>query len=150
MKRILQLIGCAAGLMMTTSASAQQEHRNINNQYGPPNYTGGTVASPSETFALYNQTVANRSKIYRRSPAILEMYPNPAATYTRVVLDAYTTEPVTLSIVNMNGVLVRSYEYSAGASRFDIDVSSLPDGIYALQIQERGKEAQSVQLSKQR
>jgi hypothetical protein len=50
----------------------------------------------------------------------------------------------------MNGVLVRSYEYSAGTSRFDIDVSSLPDGIYALQIQERGKEAQSVQLSKQR
>jgi hypothetical protein len=149
MKRILQLIGCAAGLMIATQVGAQ-ETDNINNRYGPPNYTGGTVASPSENYSLYQHATVNRAKIYRQSVGILEVYPNPAATYTRIVLDNYTTEPTTLSIINMNGVLVRSYEYGAGSGRFDIDVSSLPDGIYALQVQERGKEAQTIQLSKLR
>jgi hypothetical protein len=50
----------------------------------------------------------------------------------------------------MNGVVVRSYEYNAGSGRFDIDISSLPDGVYAVQVQERGKTAQSIQLSKTR
>jgi hypothetical protein len=63
------------------------------------------------------------------------------------MLDGATTEPVTVSVINMNGVLVRSYEYAAGSGAFAIDVSSLPDGIYALQVQEYRKEAQSVQLS---
>jgi hypothetical protein len=134
---------------MAASAGAQ-ETNNINNRYGPPTYTGGTVASPNENYALYHQASVNRLKIHRQSAAILEVYPNPTATYTRVVLEAYATEPVTLSIISMNGVIVRSYEYSAGTGRFDIDVSALPEGIYALQVQEQGKEAQSVQLSKQR
>lgn len=136
--------------MLTLSyAATAQEYDNINNRYGPPNYTGGTVASPSETYAVYRQQTANQRSITQRyTAAILEVYPNPTPTYTRVTLAENTTQPVTVSIINMNGVLVRSYEYSAGSGRFDIDVSSLPDGLYALQVRERGKEAQSVQLSK--
>jgi hypothetical protein len=149
MKRLVQWIGCAAVLFSASFVHAQ-EGTNINNRYGPPNYTGGTVVSPSESYALYYQATVKSGSAQRRSPAILEVYPNPAASNTRIILDGIATEPVTVSVVNMNGVLVRSYEYIAGSSRFDIDVSSLPDGLYALQIQERGKEAQSVQLSKYR
>ncbi len=148
MKRLLQYAGIA---MLLTFNAAAQETDNINNRYGPPNYTGGTTPTTSESFAAYQQHNANLSRTYQRTTApILEVYPNPTATYTRIILSDVTTQPVTVSVVNLNGVLVRSYQYGAGAGRFDIDVSSLPEGLYALQIQERGKEAQSVQLSKVR
>lgn len=149
MKKALQWIGCAA-LLFAAGGLHAQEVDNINNRYGPPNYTGGSVASPSENYALYHQATVNARAINRFTVGILEVYPNPTATYTRIILNGPTTEPVTVSVINMNGVLVRSYEYGAGSGRFDIDVSSLPDGLYALQVQERGKEAQSVQLSKNR
>ena len=148
MRKMIQWVGCAALLFSAVGANAQE---NINNRYGPPNYTGGTVASPNENFAIYHQQRSSAARLIERTTAgILEVYPNPAASYTRVILDANTTEPTTVSVINMNGVLVQSLEYAAGASRFDIDVSSLPEGLYALQIQERGKEPQSIQLSKYR
>jgi hypothetical protein len=148
MKRLIQYFACAAMLTMSLAASAQ-ETDNINNRYGPPTYTGGTVATPSETFAVYQQQTANYRSVYQRNTAaIVTVYPNPSATYTRIVLAENTTQPVTVSVITLNGVLVRSYEYSAGSGRFDIDISSLPEGIYALQVQERGKTAQSIQLSK--
>jgi hypothetical protein len=134
MKRLIQYITIAA--LLSTGSAYAQETDNINNRYGPPNFTGGTVASPSETFALYNQQTSALHRTYRSTTVpILEMYPNPTATYTRILLSGATTEPVTVSVVNMNGVLVRSYEYSAGSGRFDIDVSSLAPGIYAVQVQ---------------
>jgi len=148
MKRMIQWIGCAALLLATQSVGAQE---NINNRFGPPNYTGGTVASPNENFALYQQQRSSASRVVERSTVgILEVYPNPAISYTRVILTAPTTERSTVSVVNMNGVLVSSLEYPAGAARFDIDVSALPDGLYAVQVQEQGKVPQSIQLSKYR
>jgi hypothetical protein len=148
MKRILQYFAFSAAFLAAGTTYAQ-ETDNINNRYGPPNFTGGTVETPSETFALYHQQTAALHRTYRINTVPIDVvYPNPASTYARIVLAGNTTEPVTVSVINMNGVLVRSYEYSAGAGRFDIDISSLPDGLYALQVQERGKEAQSIQLSK--
>jgi len=149
MKRMIQWIGYAV-LLLSAAGAGAQDHQNVNNKYGPPNYTGGTVASPSETFAVYNQQSANERAIDPHTMSIVEVYPNPTATYTRITLAGNTTEPVTVSIINMNGTLVRSYEYAAGSGKFYIDVSSVPDGLYALQVQEHGKEAQSVQLSKTR
>jgi hypothetical protein len=147
MKSFLLSLLCMAAAVATHS----QETDNINNRYGPPTYTGGTVASPSEIFSIYQQQYANyRAVTQRTTTAIVTVYPNPTATYTSIILAENTTEPVTVSLINMNGVLVRSYTYSAGSARFDIDISSLPDGIYALQVQERGKQAQSIQLSKVR
>lgn len=138
-------------MLCCSTAAFAQETDNINNRYGPPTYTGGTVATPSESYAIYQQQTANLRRVSQSGTVpIMEVYPNPTATYTRIFLTDNTTEPVTVSVINMNGVIVRSYEYSAGSGRFDIDVSSLPDGVYALQVQERGKTAQSVQLSKTR
>jgi hypothetical protein len=138
-------------MLLCSIVASAQETDNINNRYGPPTYTGGTVATPSESFAIYQQQTANQRRVNQRATVpIMEVYPNPTATYTRIFLMDNTTEPVTVSVINMNGVVVRSYEYSAGSGRFDIDISSLADGIYALQVQEKGKTAQSVQLFKLR
>lgn len=137
-------------MALATSAGAQEEHRNVSNAYGPPNYTGGMVASPTETYASYTREASMARRASRQTVQISQVYPNPAATYTRIFLSGATTEPVMVSIINYNGVLVQSFRYPAGAGRFDIDVSSLPDGLYALQVQEEGKEPQSIQLSKYR
>ncbi len=150
MKRLIQWIGCALILGAAPAAYAQQEHRNVNNEFGPPNYTGGVVASPSETFATYTQEAANARRAVIQTTPILQVYPNPAHTYTRIFLNGSTTEPVSVSIINHNGVMVQGFNYPAGSGRFDIDISSLPDGLYALQVQEKGKEPQSIQLSKTR
>ena len=147
MKRNILYIASAI-LLLTAGRLNAQGYDNINNRYGPPNYTGGTVASPSESFALYHQARVNARAFVPVTAAIVTVYPNPALTYTRIVLSENTTEQVTVSIINMNGVIVRGYQYPVGSRVFDLDVSSLPDGLYALQVQERGKEAQSIQLAK--
>ena len=148
MKTTIQYLLLITGLLAGQITYAQ-ETDNINNRCGPPTYTGGTVPSASESYALYRQQLANQRSITQPfTMAILTVYPNPANTNTRIILEDNTTQPVTVSVINMNGVLISSYEYGAGSNRFDIDVSSLPDGIYALQVQERGKTPQSIQLSK--
>ncbi len=148
MKRLIQWIGCAAVLGLATVASAQEGYSNVNNQFGPPTYTGGTVASPNEVYADYTWEMSRAQRANLQTAHIDQVYPNPATTYTRILLTGATTEPVTVSIINYNGVVVQSFLYPAGSGRFDIDISSLPDGLYALQVQEQGKEPQSIQLSK--
>ena len=147
MKRMLRYSALIL-LMFSAMQLSAQEYDNINNRYGPPTYTGGTVASSSENFALYHQALVNARRTAPATAVISTVYPNPALTYTRIELGGYTTEPVTVSLINLNGVVLRSYEYPVGSRVFDLDVSFLPDGIYALQVQERGKEAQSIQLAK--
>lgn len=142
MRKWIQIAGFVALALVSKAVRAQE----IVNAYGPPTYTGGTVASPNETFALYHQSRAMNRQII--SAGILEVYPNPATSNTRIVLESAPAVLTTISIFNTNGVLEGRYEFAPGASRYDLDVSFLPVGIYSLQVQEKGKEAQSVQLSK--
>jgi hypothetical protein len=143
MKNWIQMIGFVVLALISKSALAQSEV----NAYGPPRYTGGTVESPSETIALWQHNLQNSVK-ENSSPEIFQVYPNPATSTTRVVLESVPVSKTRIAIFNTNGVLVGSYQFAPGSARFDIDVSFLPTGIYSLQIQEEGKEAQSVQLSK--
>jgi hypothetical protein len=148
MNRILLSLFCSAAMAAAQSGLAQQTN-NINNRYGPPTFTGGTVQTPSESFALYHQQTANLLRTTRpASTPIASVYPNPSPDMTTVVLTNNTLEPVTITLINMNGVLMRTYRYGAGYGSFSIDVSSLPNGMYALQVQERGRQPQSIQFLK--
>lgn len=143
MKKWIQSIGIVALALISYTVQAQM----ATNEYGAPKFTGGTVASPNESFAIYHHNLQSSVKeVY--SPGIREVYPNPATISTRIVLESVPARPTTLSVFNTSGVLVGSYQFTPGTSWFDLDVSYLPQGIYSLQIQEDGKEAQSVQLSK--
>jgi len=134
--------------LLAAYRTSAQEFDNVSNKYGPPNYTGGTVMTPAENYALYNQANVDARAKQINTAAISNVYPNPSFNFTQVFLDEVTTEPVTVSIVNLNGVLVQSIEYPAGASKFYVDVSGIPVGHYALQVQERGKLPQAIQLQK--
>lgn len=143
-------IGAALLTLACLSARAQ-ETDNISNRYGPPYYSGGSVQSPSETFAAYHASaaVASNGGVLRESAFIGSITPNPARTSAALMLETGTTEPVTIYVVNMNGNIVKSYTYGAGNSSYGIDVGNLPAGLYSIQLQERGKSLQSIELVKQ-
>jgi len=125
------------------SAAAQQT--NIINQYGPPTFTGGTVQSPSESFAIYQEA----QNANYPSTDLISVYPDPARNSSSVLLAQQALKPVTLYIVNLNGTLMRTYTYDGGTSQLSFDVSDLQDGVYNIQVQEQGKSMQSVKLLKQ-
>ena len=127
------------------SASAQfNEYGNVNNQYGPPNFTGGTVNSPSESFAIYAQNTKQEELT-----VIEEVSPNPSFGTSCVLLNTVAVNPVTIYIVDLNGNIQKTYTYDGGSSRLTFDISDLKDGLYSVQVQERGKSMQSVKLLKQ-
>lgn len=124
--------------------AAAQENQNISNRYGPPTYTGGDVPSPNQRFAAYQ-------RVYRTvQPTLINtVYPNPATSSANVVLGAYAESPVDVYIINMNGDIMQSYTFNGGGNQLGFDVSSLPNGLYSVQVQERGKSMQSIKLLKQ-
>lgn len=131
--------------LLTGGVAKAQETDNIINRYGPPYYTGGTVNSPSESFAMsqrYERQAQLRTEIE-------SVYPNPTRTYAAIVLANVSREPVSIYVVNMNGVIVQSYMYSAGNRSYGFDMGNVPAGVYSIQVQERGKSMQSIELLKQ-
>lgn len=122
-----------------------QQPTNIINAYGPPTFTGGTVQSPSETFALYREAQVAEYPVTE----IVSVYPDPARTASSVLLAEQAINSVTLYVVNLNGTVVRTYTYDGGQQQLNFDVSDLQDGVYNIQVQEQGKSMQSVKLLKQ-
>lgn len=140
---IITLVTALMG-MLSVDASAQT-NTNIINQYGPPTFTGGTVSTPSESFALYQETKVAENPVTR----IRSVYPDPARTASSVILEEQPVKPVALYIFNLNGTLMKTYNYDGGNMQLNFDVSDLQDGIYNIQVQEEGKSMQSIKLLKQ-
>jgi hypothetical protein len=134
------------GIALISAFNARaQEGQNINNRYGPPNYTGGTVNSPSQYYAAYQQ----QRRQVQEATLVASVFPNPANSTASVVLGDMAISPVELYVVNMNGAIMQSHAYNAGGNRLDFDVSNLPNGLYSIQVQERGKSMQCIKLLKQ-
>lgn len=76
------------------------------------------------------------------------VYPNPAISYTNVLLSEPAQQKVYIYIVNLNGQVQQSLAFDPGGNNYFIDVSSLPAGLYSMQVQESGKRPVSLKLSK--
>ena len=63
-------------------------------------------------------------------------YPNPAADFTRIVLDVQRPGPVELSVVDLNGRLceTRMFDVLSGLQTLDLSTALLNPGVYLLQI----------------
>ncbi len=110
------------------------------------NIGGGT---PVKTLAVKKQmapqgvsTVANN---YSNS---LLVYPNPAATNTRIVLTQPAANNVYVDLVDFNGRVLRSYEYGSGTYQLDLDLGNVPAGLYSARITMNGAAEQSVKIVK--
>jgi len=66
----------------------------------------------------------------------IQMYPNPAETYTNVVLNLKEQQNVQLNLVDITGKVLRSKNYGilSGGQQLQIPTASLESGIYFVQI----------------
>lgn len=128
---------------LTFKANAQNDA--VINQYGPPTFTGGTTHTPSESFAIYQETRTKENPV----TTIESIYPDPAQNTSSLVLAEMPARPVKLYVINLNGTVVKTYSYDGGNRLLTFDVSDLQNGIYNIQVQEQGKIMQSIKLLKQ-
>ncbi|HXS35928.1 MAG TPA: DUF4394 domain-containing protein [Flavipsychrobacter sp.] len=78
----------------------------------------------------------------------LLIYPNPTSGEARIVLSNPATTTVYVDIMNMNGQVLRSYEYGVGSYNLDLDISNLPTGYYSAHVMQDGYATQNIKLIK--
>jgi len=78
----------------------------------------------------------------------LLVYPNPAVTSTRIVLTQPAVNNVYVDLVDLNGRIIRSYEYGSGSYQLDLDLGNVPTGLYSARITTSGADVQSVKIVK--
>ncbi len=79
----------------------------------------------------------------------ISVYPNPANSFVTVELQLPTSQKVELDLVNMLGQIVfaTEQEESAGISKLNINTTSLPRGIYLLNVKTpNGNQVRKVEL----
>lgn len=94
-----------------------------------------TLASGDCDFSLVNDSaaVASDSPIQEEIIAGIVIAPNPADTYTEITLTLTESTSVTTKLYTMGGLLVRNFgtvARTAGANRYNIDVSTVSTGTY--------------------
>ncbi len=70
------------------------------------------------------------------------LYPNPAISYVRIVLNEVAAEDKQVQIINQAGQLVKVARLSAGSQTIKLELSGLPKGIYAVLV--KGNSAKLV------
>ncbi len=66
----------------------------------------------------------------------------------RISLATALANPAQVSLVNMNGERLMTEFFNPGMQTLSMDVSSLPEGLYALQIEAGGVVPQSIPFIK--
>lgn len=74
------------------------------------------------------------------------LYPNPAVSLVRLVLSNAPRSAVSLEVVDLNGRLMNSRLYAPGTPEFDLDVSTLPIGLYAVRVLQDGALTDEIKL----
>ena len=105
MKRILLSAALAGGFLFSTASYAQT-----------------TAATGPETITTIADNGLND----------LLVYPNPVFSSTRIVLDQVPGSSVFIDVIDMNGVVERTFQYAPGSYQLDVDMSNLPAGLYSV------------------
>ena len=71
------------------------------------------------------------------------LYPNPASDYINVSVSDYLNSDVDWKIVDQRGVLLQQGIFNSGENNFEIDTSTLPDGLFLL-IASKGSEFRTI------
>lgn len=78
----------------------------------------------------------------------LFVYPNPAISNARIMLPFASEGKVTVSVVNMNGKVDRTYQYEPRSYQLDVDMSTLADGIYSVHVSGKGVGEHNLRIQK--
>jgi hypothetical protein len=91
----------------------------------------------SDGFILYSNTVYIKKD---DAPQHLFIYPNPFAANLSIRFGRTPTTPVTFSLYDMAGKLVKRYSEPAGAASYTINTTGIvTNGIYLLKVDVDGK-----------
>jgi hypothetical protein len=66
----------------------------------------------------------------------LLFYPNPVVSQARVLLPYASTSVVAIDVMNLQGTILASFRYAPGSQALDVDMSTLPVGIYNVRVKE--------------
>lgn len=110
-------------------------------------YHKGTAAGPSPSGSVgYGIPVKDITmrRAYTAGPSTgvnpitgtntMLVYPNPVLSNTHIILPNQPKAQVSVDIIDLNGRVARSYSYAPGTYSLDVDMSTLPSGIYSLRV----------------
>ena len=63
---------------------------------------------------------------------MISMYPNPASTVVNIETTEHLKESMTLNVVNLQGITVKTFQFEGGVNSVQLDVSSIPNGVYII------------------
>lgn len=111
----------------------------IHNEIFFNNFIDGTgeEGEEYEPLQLTRSVVSGTNEFVRKRFAIQKIYPNPAHHFTDLHFRINTADEVRLSLLDINGRLVRDLgtsSYPAGAHEVRIDLSNVSAGIYNLSV----------------
>lgn len=133
--KIKTLIMLVFGLLLMTSAYAQKAIiydgngnavNTVNNVIAPVLINADTTGALTQPMAVYTDNVYNY--VYDMA------YPNPTTGITRVTLPIVSAAEVYADVVNMNGSVMRSYQFAPGSYQLDVDLSNLAAGLYSVRV----------------
>ncbi len=78
----------------------------------------------------------------------LFVYPNPAISTARIMLPFASEGKVTVNIIDMNGTITRTYRYEPRSYQLDVDMSTLPMGVYSVRVSGKGIGEHNLRIEK--
>jgi hypothetical protein len=78
----------------------------------------------------------------------LLLYPNPVTSNARIILPAAAANNVFVDVLDMNGHILRSFEYGKGTFQLDMDMSVLPVGLYSVRVSQAGVPLENLKVVK--
>ena len=67
----------------------------------------------------------------------VQMYPNPASTFVKLLFNKSNQESFTIRVINSNGSLVRIFETTPRAEFIELNLTDLPQGLYLVNFQSK-------------
>ena len=132
MKRfILPLIlAILAGVFASPNSNAQSSTMNDDGTYYYHTYDENWRLSQIQSGYLDNN---------------LFIYPNPVVSQTRIELPYPSINRVYIQLIDLRGQIVRSFMYAPGSFQLDVDMSTVPIGLYNIRVIEYGRGDRTIQ-----
>jgi hypothetical protein len=65
----------------------------------------------------------------------VQIFPNPASSRAYIRFDGIVNEPVTIRIINANGILIRTEKRTSVDRMITLDLTGLSSGLYLLSVE---------------
>ena len=69
----------------------------------------------------------------------VQLFPNPASSRAYIRFDGSVNEPVSIRIINANGILIRTEKRTSVDRMITVDLTGLTSGLYLLYIETKGQ-----------